>query len=76
MASAYEPIAGISANNQGPINTVATVILVVTSALFSAIRFMIGRQKGLNFEIDDTVFGVALVSISNHSGFSLVILAH
>lgn len=66
MASAYEPIAEISENNQGSINTLTTVILVVVSLIFSCIRYIIARQKLLSLELDDVFFGVALVSNSIH----------
>lgn len=63
MASAYRPIAKISATDQGPINTVATIIFIVTSLLFSTVRYILGKKKLLQIDADDIVYVVALVSI-------------
>lgn len=61
MSSAYEPVAEINADDQGAVNTVTTICLIVTSLLLSAIRYAIGRKRVLKLEADDAVYAVATV---------------
>jgi hypothetical protein len=65
MSGAYKPIAGLSADNQGPANTVVAIILSTTSVLFSSVRYSIGRKRLLQFDSDDFAFGVSLVRLCN-----------
>jgi hypothetical protein len=63
MAATYKPIAGLSPDDHGPINTIVSVFLIVTSLLFSSVRYAIGRKKLLQLDIDDGIFALALVCV-------------
>lgn len=73
MSSAYEPIAEINVDDHRVVNTVTTICLIVTSLLFSAIRYAIGRKRVLRLEADDATYAVAMVSTPIHHVSILVV---
>ncbi|KAI8931381.1 hypothetical protein NX059_011714 [Plenodomus lindquistii] len=60
MAGTFPPIAALTAENRGPINTIVSVVLSVTSILLAVVRMSMRKQHFTHMERDDTVFGVAL----------------
>jgi hypothetical protein len=61
MAGTIQPIAALTAEDHGPINTTVSIILPVTSALIVIVRISMRQQKFQGYEADDVVFGVGLV---------------
>jgi hypothetical protein len=61
MAGTIQPIAALTAEDHGPINTIVSILLPVTSILIATVRMAMRRQKFHQFEPDDIVFGVGLV---------------
>jgi hypothetical protein len=61
MAGTIEPIAALTAEDHGPINTIVSIVLPVTSILIACVRMTMRRQKFYQFELDDIVYVVALV---------------
>jgi hypothetical protein len=61
MAGTYKPIAGLSPDDHGPVNTIVSIFLIVTSLLLSSVRYAVGRKKLLQLDIDDGIFAIALV---------------
>lgn len=61
MAGTIQPIAALTAEDRGPINTILSIFLSVTSALIATIRMAMRKQKFFQFELDDIVFGIGLV---------------
>jgi hypothetical protein len=66
MAGTIQPIAALTADDRGPINTIVSIILCTSTILFTAIRIAVRSHKALNVELDDAVFGVALVGPCQH----------
>jgi hypothetical protein len=64
MAGTIQPIAALTAENRGPINTVVSIVLPTTSILIATVRMAMSQQKLLQSEPDDIVFGIGLVSLS------------
>jgi hypothetical protein len=60
MAGTIEPIAALTAEDHGPINTIVSIVLPVTSILIATVRMAMRRQKFHEFEPDDIVFVVGL----------------
>ena len=67
MAGTYKPIAGLTPDNYGPVNTVVAIFLCSTTVLFSSIRFAIGRRRLLQLDTDDAAYYVALVCTARTS---------
>lgn len=63
MAGTMQPIAALTPEDRGPINTIVSIVLPVTSILIATVRTTMRRQKLREFEIDDIVFSVALVRL-------------
>lgn len=63
MAGKISPIAALTAEDYGPINTIVAIVLPVTSALVAMIRVMTRKRTITQFEADDYVFGLALVGL-------------
>lgn len=61
MAGTIQPIAALTSEDFGPINTVVSIVLSVTSILIAIVRMAMRRQKFYQFEPDDIVFCAALV---------------
>jgi hypothetical protein len=61
MAGTIQPIAALTSDDHGPINTIVSIVLITTSILFTTIRIVVWRQKVLSIELDDVVFGLALL---------------
>jgi hypothetical protein len=58
MAGTIQPIAALTAEDHGPINTIVSIVLPVTSALTVIVRISMRQQKFQGYEADDVVFGV------------------
>ena len=69
MAGTIEPIAALTTDDRGPINTIASIILPSVTILFSIIRVVVSREKRVRLELDDVVFGVTLVSSVNYCNY-------
>lgn len=63
MAGTIQPIAALTAEDHGPINTIVSIVLPVTSILIATVRMAMRRQKFHQLESDDIVFGAGLVRI-------------
>jgi len=74
MAGTIQPIAALTPDDHGPLNTIASIILSVSSVFFTTIRIVTHGKKGLRYEVDDLVFGAALVSANAFRSDS--VLAH
>lgn len=61
MAGTIQPIAALTTEDHGPINTIVSIVLPVTSILIATVRMAMRRQKFYRFESDDLVFGAGLV---------------
>lgn len=61
MAGTIQPIAALTSEDFGPINTIVSIVLSVTSILIAIVRMAIRRQNFYQFEPDDIVFCAALV---------------
>ena len=61
MAGTLQPIAPLTAADHGPINTIASIVLPVTSGLIAIVRMAMRRQKFYQFESDDIASGFAFV---------------
>ena len=63
MAGKISPIAALTTDDHGPIDTIVSVVLPVTSALVAMVRVTTRKRTLTQFEIDDYVFGFALVCL-------------
>jgi hypothetical protein len=63
MAGTIQPIAALTAEDHGPINTIVSIVLPVTSALTVIVRISMRQQKFQGYEADDVVFGVGFVCL-------------
>lgn len=54
-------ISPISDTDRGAVNTIACVILIVTSIVISGIRLLISLKRAVGLGKDGALFGVALV---------------
>jgi hypothetical protein len=70
MAGTIAPIAALTADDTGPINTIVAIVLPVTSALVATVRMATRKQTLPQFEADDVVFGLSLVR--THSSFIII----
>jgi len=61
MAGTVQPIAALTAEDHGPINTIVSIVLPVTSILIATVRMAMRRQKFHQLEPDDIVFVAGLV---------------
>ena len=61
MAGKISPIAALTADDLGPINTIVAIVLPVTSALVATVRMTTRKRMLIKFEADDAMFGLALV---------------
>jgi hypothetical protein len=62
MAGTIQPIAELTADDRGPINTIVSIVLPSISVIFCTIRMAVCREKHIRLELDDSVYGLALVS--------------
>lgn len=62
MAGTIQPIAALTIEDRGPINTVVSIVLPVISVLTATIRMAMRKQKFCQLELDDIVFGIGLVA--------------
>ncbi|KAF2847929.1 hypothetical protein T440DRAFT_520366 [Plenodomus tracheiphilus IPT5] len=60
MAGTLQPIAALTVEDHGPINTVVAIFLTTTSVLITTVRVAIRKQKVRQFEPDDILFGLGL----------------
>ncbi|USP78385.1 hypothetical protein yc1106_05659 [Curvularia clavata] len=60
MAGKISPIAALTADDLGPINTIVAIVLPVTSALIATVRMTTRKRMLIKFEADDAMFGFAL----------------
>lgn len=63
MAGTIDPIAALTTADNGPINTIVSIVLTTTSVVFAIVRITTRKQKRRQFEVDDFVFCIALVKI-------------
>ena len=63
MAGKISPIAALTADDLGPINTIVAIVLPVTSALVATVRMTTRKHMLIKFEADDAMFGLALVGL-------------
>ena len=63
MAGKISPIAALTADDLGPINTIVAIVLPVTSALVATVRMTTRKRMLIKFEADDAMFGLALVGL-------------
>jgi hypothetical protein len=61
MAGTIQPIAALTYEDFGPINTIVSIVLPVTSILVAVVRMAMRRQKFYQLEPDDIVYCAALV---------------
>lgn len=61
MAGTIAPIAALTTDDLGPINTIVAIVLPVTSALIAAVRMATRKNTLPQFEADDFVFGIGLM---------------
>jgi hypothetical protein len=61
MAGTIQPIAALTYEDFGPINTIVSIVLSVTSVLVAVVRMAMRRQKFYQLEPDDIVYCAALV---------------
>jgi hypothetical protein len=64
MAGTIQPIAALTAEDQGPINTIVSIVLPVTSALIAVVRISLRPRKLHGYQSDDVIFGVGFVSLN------------
>ncbi|MBE7180517.1 MAG: hypothetical protein INR71_04770 [Terriglobus roseus] len=60
-AGVYEPFKALTPNDQGAAALIVAYCLLVTISAFSVVRLAVGRQRLLQFELDDATFGAAVV---------------
>jgi hypothetical protein len=61
MAGTLQPIAALTAEDSGPINTIFSIILPVTSALIAFVRMATRRKKFTELGLEDVSFVLAFV---------------
>lgn len=63
MAGTIQPIAALTVEDRGPINTIVSIFLPITSILISTVRIAMRRQN--QFDADDILFGLGLVCVNS-----------
>lgn len=63
MAGKVSPIAALTADDHGPINTIIGIVLPVTSVLVATVRMTTRKRMHIKFEADDAMFALALVGL-------------
>ena len=64
MAGTIQPIAALTADDRGPINTIVAIVLPVTSALVATVRISMRQQKFRHYEPDDIASGLGFVCLN------------
>lgn len=72
MAGTIQPIAALTVDDHGPINTIVSIVLPITSVLIAVVRIAIRRQKLRQIGSDDIVFGIGLVGLIVFAIFILI----
>lgn len=67
-AGVYEPFVPLTPDNQGAAVIIVAYFLIATTTAFSTVRFLVGRQRLLSFDLDDAFYAVALVLQSQPAG--------
>ena len=65
MVDRIQPIAALTADDRGPINTIVSIFLPITSVLIEIIRTAMRKHMLCQFEPDNIVFQVGLVCLSS-----------
>lgn len=60
-AGAKPPLSALTPDNQGAADIIVTYVLIVTTIAFALVRFAVGRQRLLQFDVDDATFLAAVV---------------
>lgn len=61
MAGTLQPIAALTAEDHGPINTVVSIVLSVISVLIAAVRMAMWRRERYQYKSANVVFVLGLV---------------
>jgi uncharacterized membrane protein len=64
MAGTIQPIAALTVDDYGPINTIFAIVLPVTSGLVAIVRISMRQRKFHEYESEDVVFGVGFVCLN------------
>lgn len=72
MAGTIQPIAALTAEDHGPIDTIVSIVLPITSILIATVRMAMRRQKFYRFQSDDLVFGAGLVRCYTSMSYAYV----
>ena len=73
MAGTIQPIAALTSEDFGSINTIVSIVLSVTSIIIAIVRMAMRQQKFYQFEPDDIVFCAALVYFTLRISISISI---
>lgn len=60
-AGVYDPLVPLTPDNQGAADIIVAYFLISTTIAFSTVRFAVGRQRLLSFDLDDAFYSMAVV---------------
>jgi hypothetical protein len=63
MAGTLQPIAALTVDDHGPINTIVSIVLSVISVLIAAVRMAMWRRKRYQYKSANVVFVLGLVRL-------------
>jgi hypothetical protein len=71
MAGTIPPIAALTVEDHGPINTVVSIVLPTISILIATVRMAMSQHKLSQSKPDDIVFGTGLVRLNRANSYRI-----